>query len=76
MTVKYDKTIIIVTFTASELDLGIGGSSGTPRLQRAMSCDSVASDSSIMDIEPDMPRIGQLEFALEYDRCVTIVIRE
>ncbi|KAK2180067.1 hypothetical protein NP493_457g01048 [Ridgeia piscesae] len=40
-------------------------------LQRAMSCDSVASDSSILDVEPDAPKIGQLEFGLEYDREVS-----
>ena len=41
-------------------------------LQRAMSCDSVASDSSILDVEPDAPKIGQLEFGLEYDRLVLL----
>lgn len=35
---------------------------------RAESCDSVASDSSVLEMQPDMPKIGQLEFALEYDR--------
>lgn len=39
-------------------------------LQRAGSCESVASDSSVMQLEPEAPKIGQLEFGLEYDRCV------
>ncbi|BFZ09570.1 hypothetical protein BsWGS_12609 [Bradybaena similaris] len=46
---------------ASDLDLGQG-------IRRAESCDSVASDSSVLDMQPDMPKIGQIEFALEYDR--------
>jgi len=37
------------------------------RLKRAMSCDSVASDSSVYDWQPEDDRIGQLEFGLEYD---------
>ena len=37
-------------------------------LERAMSCDSVASDSSIVGLEQEQPKIGQLEFGLEYDR--------
>ena len=37
-------------------------------IRRAESCDSVASDSSVLDMQPDMPKIGQVEFALEYDR--------
>ena len=37
-------------------------------LKRAESCDSVASDSSVLEMQPDMPKIGQMEFALEYDR--------
>ena len=47
--------------TASDVEFGGG-------IRRAESCDSVASDSSVLDMQPDMPRIGQLEFALEYDR--------
>lgn len=43
-------------------------------LQRAMSCESVASDSSVMDYELDAPKIGQLEFGLEYDREVSELI--
>ena len=39
-----------------------------PAIRRAESCDSVASDSSVLEMQPDMPKIGQLEFALEYDR--------
>lgn len=46
---------------ASDMDLGHG-------IRRAESCDSVASDSSVLDMQPDMPKIGQLEFALEYDK--------
>ena len=37
-------------------------------LQRAASCESVASDSSVMELEPEAPKIGQLEFGLEYER--------
>ena len=40
----------------------------THGLQRAMSCDSVASDISVMELEPEAPKVGQLEFGLEYDR--------
>ena len=47
--------------TASDVEFGGG-------IRRAESCDSVASDSSVLDMQPDMPKIGQLEFALEYDR--------
>ena len=43
-------------------------------LQRAMSCDSVASDISVMELEPEAPKVGQLEFGLEYDRCRTLII--
>ena len=46
---------------ASDAEFGQG-------IRRAESCDSVASDSSVLDMQPDMPKIGQLEFALEYDR--------
>ena len=46
---------------ASDLDFGHG-------IRRAESCDSVASDSSVLDLQPDMPQIGQVELALEYDR--------
>ncbi len=49
---------------------------GSPRLQRAMSCDSVSSDSSLVDIESDVPRIGQLEFGIEYDRYGAAYARE
>ncbi|KAK0064417.1 synaptotagmin-12 [Biomphalaria pfeifferi] len=52
---------------ASDLDLGHG-------IRRAESCDSVASDSSVLDMQPDMPKIGQLEFALEYDKEVSELI--
>lgn len=57
-------SILIVQFiAASELEFGQG-------IRRAESCDSVASDSSVLEMQPDMPKIGQLEFALEYDRYV------
>nr|KAG5704862.1 hypothetical protein BaRGS_001333 [Batillaria attramentaria] len=46
---------------ASDLDFGHG-------IRRAESCDSVASDSSVLDLQPDMPRIGQIELSLEYDK--------
>ncbi|XP_059172162.1 synaptotagmin-12-like isoform X2 [Physella acuta] len=52
---------------ASDMDLGHG-------IRRAESCDSVASDSSVLDMQPDMPKIGQLEFALEYDKEVSELI--
>ncbi|RUS71678.1 hypothetical protein EGW08_020567 [Elysia chlorotica] len=52
---------------ASDLDLGHG-------IRRAESCESVASDSSVLDMQPDMPRIGQIEFSLEYDREVSELI--
>ncbi|KAL5009668.1 hypothetical protein ScPMuIL_011973 [Solemya velum] len=52
---------------ASELEFGQG-------IRRAESCDSVASDSSVLEMQPDMPKIGQLEFALEYDREVSELI--
>lgn len=45
-----------------------------PAIRRAESCDSVASDSSVLEMQPDMPKIGQLEFALEYDREVSELI--
>ena len=55
--------------SASEIEiLPVDG--GHQRLQRAMSCDSVSSDSSILELEPEIPKIGQLEFGLEYDRFV------
>ena len=58
-------------FLASELEcLPV---EGAPRLQRAMSCDSVSSDSSVLEIEPDVPKIGQLEFGLEYDRYFYLI---
>ncbi|XP_033741211.1 synaptotagmin-12-like [Pecten maximus] len=43
-------------------------------IRRAESCDSVASDSSVLEMQPDMPKIGQLEFALEYDREVSELV--
>ncbi|XP_046338642.1 synaptotagmin-12-like [Haliotis rufescens] len=43
-------------------------------IRRAESCESVASDSSVLEMQPDMPKIGQLEFALEYDREVSELI--
>ncbi|GFN75580.1 synaptotagmin-12 [Plakobranchus ocellatus] len=52
---------------ASDLDLGHG-------IRRAESCESVASDSSVLDMQPDMPRIGQIEFSLEYDREVSELV--
>ncbi|XP_041354683.1 synaptotagmin-12-like [Gigantopelta aegis] len=52
---------------ASELEYSHG-------IRRAESCDSVASDSSVLEMQPDMPKIGQLEFALEYDREVSELI--
>ena len=60
-------------FVASELEcLPV---EGTPRLQRAMSCDSISSDSSVLEIEPDVPKIGQLEFGVEYDRYLFLFNR-
>lgn len=62
---KHDKTefcdVIVVLFSASEAEM-------PPAIRRAESCESVASDSSVLEMQPDMPKIGQLEFALEYDR--------
>ncbi|KAK3576052.1 hypothetical protein CHS0354_036331 [Potamilus streckersoni] len=52
---------------ASDLEFGQG-------IRRAESCDSVASDSSVLEMQPDMPKIGQLEFALEYDREVSELV--
>lgn len=49
-------------FVASDVDAS--------NLTRAESCDSIASDSSVLEMAPEMPKIGQLEFALEYDRCL------
>lgn len=43
-------------------------------LRRAESCESVASDSSVLEMQPDMPKIGQMEFALEYDREVSELV--
>ncbi|ELT99116.1 synaptotagmin 12 [Capitella teleta] len=43
-------------------------------LQRAGSCESVASDSSVMQLEPEAPKIGQLEFGLEYDSEVSELV--
>ena len=40
-----------------------------------MSCDSVSSDSSVLEIEPDVPKIGQLEFGVEYDRYLFLINR-
>jgi len=53
--------VLLYLFTASESEFSHG-------IKRAESCDSVASDSSVLEMLPDMPKIGQLEFALEYDR--------
>ncbi|XP_013416638.1 synaptotagmin-12 [Lingula anatina] len=52
---------------ASDYDIGQG-------LTKAPSCESIASDSSIMDIEPAVAAIGQLEFGLEFDREVSELI--
>ncbi|XP_076466930.1 synaptotagmin-12-like [Babylonia areolata] len=52
---------------ASDLDFGHG-------IRRAESCDSVASDSSVLDLQPEMPKIGQVELALEYDREVSELV--
>ncbi|ESO85028.1 synaptotagmin 12 [Lottia gigantea] len=49
-------------------------SSPVSGIRRAESCDSVVSDSSVLEMQPDMPRIGQLEFALEYDKEVNELI--
>ncbi|KAL3881959.1 hypothetical protein ACJMK2_028341 [Sinanodonta woodiana] len=54
---------------ASDLDFGQG-------IRRAESCDSVASDSSVLEMQPDMPKIGQLEFALEYDRIHIVSVSQ
>ncbi|BFZ25233.1 hypothetical protein BsWGS_28272 [Bradybaena similaris] len=53
---------------ASDLDLGHG-------IRRAESCDSVASDSSVLEMQPDIAKIGQIEVALQYDReaCELII---
>lgn len=50
-----------LTLKGSEVEIPQG-------LKRAESCESVASDSSVLEMQPDMPKIGQMEFALEYDR--------
>lgn len=55
---------VSLLFSASDAEFSHG-------IKRAESCDSVASDSSVLEMQPDMPKIGQLEFALEYDRLVT-----
>ncbi|WAR08472.1 SYT12-like protein [Mya arenaria] len=52
---------------ASDAEFGHG-------IKRAESCDSVASDSSVLEMQPDMPKFGQLEFALEYDREVSELV--
>lgn len=52
---------------ASDYELG-------HEIRKAPSCESIASDTSIMDVEPDAPSIGQLEFGLEYDREVSELI--
>ncbi|GAB1607817.1 synaptotagmin-12-like [Argonauta hians] len=43
-------------------------------IKRAESCESVASDCSVFDMQPEMPKIGQLEFALEYDKEVSELV--
>lgn len=59
--------MLVVHITVSEVsEIGHG-------LQRAMSCDSVASDSSVLEMQPDMPKMGQLEVGLEYDGSVTLI---
>ncbi|KAK6168856.1 hypothetical protein SNE40_020028 [Patella caerulea] len=55
---------IATSSIASELEYCHG-------IRRAESCESVASDSSVLEMQPDMPQIGQLELALEYDREVS-----
>ncbi|XP_014775501.1 synaptotagmin-12 [Octopus bimaculoides] len=55
------------TSVASDFELGHG-------IKRAESCESVASDCSVFDMQPDMPKIGQLEFAIEYDREVAELV--
>lgn len=55
------KLIFDLSFSASEYELGQG-------IRRAESCESVASDCSVFDMQPNMPKIGHLEFAVEYDR--------
>ncbi|XP_074640092.1 synaptotagmin-12-like [Tubulanus polymorphus] len=44
------------------------------KLQRAVSCDSLASDTSVMELQPDISPIGQLEIGLEYDREVSELV--
>ena len=48
---------------ASEQDIDHG-------IRRAESCDSVESDSSLLDVHPVSSGIGQIELALEYDKLV------
>ena len=36
-------------------------------MQRALSCESVDSTASVLDYEPEPPKIGELEYGLEYD---------
>lgn len=55
------------TSMASEYELGQG-------IRRAESCESVASDCSVFDMQPNMPKIGHLEFAVEYDREVSELV--
>jgi len=45
-------------------------------IHRALSCDSVVSEDSVTDFDnvDDNSKIGQLEFRLQYIRCVTQLI--
>lgn len=58
-------TLYINIVVGSEVEIPHG-------MRRAESCDSVASDSSVLEMSPDMPKIGQMEFALEYDRYIFV----
>ncbi|XP_064629390.1 synaptotagmin-12-like [Lineus longissimus] len=43
-------------------------------LPRAASCESLASDTSVMELQPDIPAIGQIEVGLEYDKEVSELV--
>ena len=53
--------IYLLNVAASDYEL-------THDLQCAVFCDSIASDISVMEPDPEARKVGQLEFGLEYDR--------
>jgi len=71
-----DKTSSSYADGASEEATWLALHSAGGAIQRALSCDSVISEASVADLDnaDDVNnRIGQLEFSVQYLRCVCFV---